>query len=224
MKYIGERMKNKRKILTIATVFLFVFVQFSIVEASETKQQEGKQTLVELAAVNEEGIFDIQKIYLNEEELNEFQEAIERLIDKLEKAESIEKIEEIISNDPISNIPFIGTILSTIFKKFSLGRGFVISSGKCYKLNPLKRTKINLIKRLSLWHYLSFDGLNARTIVVKPLKFDMKILRGTQVGLMRKFFGIHVFISKPFPAKSSSFFLGTAKRINGIQLAPIGEN
>ena len=49
----------------------------------------------------------------------------------------------------------------------------------------------------------------------------MKVLKGLQIGFMSRFIGLYLFVARKLPEKSYTFFMGTARRINGIQL-PFG--
>jgi hypothetical protein len=209
----------KRKIMAIIVILLFVAIQFSIVEADPGTKKE-KQS-VEIGAINSDEIIDIKEVILSEEELLKLESYISTLFEKIQSAKSWQNLKEIINNNPIPNIPILGPILKIFLSKLSLNRGFVISNGRGYDFNILKRNALKIRKKIAIWHYSSIEGLGSKTIILKPLKFNMKVLSGTQFGLMTKFFGIFLHISRNLPEKSHTFFMGTAKHINGIQLPSI---
>ena len=197
-----------------------VTIPFGIAGASELQlsQETDETVLLEIAVFDEYDTITTETITMTEEDLIDLEETISILMDNIESAESWEELENILSSFQQNGI--IGSIIGKLLSKLNLfkTRGFVVSSGHFYKLNPFKKTEIDIKKGFTFWHYSSGSLFKDRTIIFKPLQFKMKILTGTQFGFMYKFFGIYLFISSKLPNKSYSFFIGTAKRINGIQL------
>ena len=210
----------KNKILAISTILLLLTIPFGVVGANELQatQQSEQSMSIEIGILDEDNSISVETLTLDEEELIELEEMITVLMNEIESAENWQEIESILNNHKTNGI--IGTIITRLLSKLSLfrSRGFVISSGHFYKLNPFKKSRIKLHKGFGFWHYSSGKIFKDRTIIIKPLQFNIKILKGIQFGFMYKFFGIYIIIPKKIPDKSYSFFMGTTKRINGIQL------
>jgi hypothetical protein len=209
-----------KKILAIFTILLLMTIPFGIAGASNFQSNEHNEEPISLkiAVFDEDYTITTETVTLNEEELIELEVTISSLMDEIESAESWEDVENILLN--FKSGGFIGLIISNILPMFSLfrTRGYVISSGHFFKLNPFKTNRVKISNMFGFWHYSSGKIFKDRTIMIKPLEFRLKILSGLQFGFMYKFFGIYLFISRRIPNKSYSFFMGTAKRINGIQL------
>ena len=192
-----------------------------ITQASETQanEQSNGTVSIELVGVSEDGAITAETISISEEELAELENTISIIMDKIQSATSWEELQNIINNLPIKN-GIITSLILKILSKFKLliSRGLIISLGHSFKLNPFKRNSFKLRQRLIFWYYTG--KTSDRTIILQPLAFKMKILKGLQFGYMSKFFGIYIFIAKKLPQKSLTFFIGTVRRTNGIQLIP----
>jgi hypothetical protein len=215
-------MKMKRKIIAIWIILLLIAIPFSIAQASETyeEEQNNENISIEIAAVNEDGSIITEIFTFSEEEIEDFESTITNLMDAIQSATSLKEIENILENIPTQNGIFM-SIFSKLFSKIFSGfqgmrnRGFVISHGHSFKLNPFKKNSFKIRKKSTFWHYSNGEKSSDRTIIFKPVALKMNILSGRQFGRMSNFLGIYIFIAKRFPQKSITFFMGTARRING---------
>ncbi|UCF50711.1 MAG: hypothetical protein JSU91_04310 [Thermoplasmatales archaeon] len=216
-------MKGRKKILAIFFILLLITMPLGIVHASETSEIEENNNIisVEIAALDSDEILKTEKILLSEEELIEFENTISILIEKIQSAESWEEVKGIINNLLDGDKPGIFSLIKGLFSKILVGRTYVISSGHGYKYNPLKKGSIKIRKKLLLWHYSSGEMLKDRTIILKPLSFKMRVLKGSQFGVMTRFTGLFMYTARKFPQKSYTFFIGIARRANGLQM-PFG--
>lgn len=216
-------MKGRKKILAIFFILLLITMPLGIVQASETSEiEENNNTIsVEIAALDSDEILKTEKILLSEEELIEFENTISILIEKIQSAESWEEVKGIINNLLEGDKPGIFSFIKGLFSKILVGRTYVISSGYGYKYNPLKKGSIKIRKKLLLWHYSSGEMLKDRTIILKPLALKMRVLKGSQFGVMTRFTGLFMYTARKFPQKSYTFFIGIARRANGLQM-PFG--
>ncbi len=204
----------KRKILAIFAMFLMLSMPLGVVQASETKKNSSIR--LEIKTVSKEGNTITEELFTNAEELQEFQDIIKKLFEKLRNAENFNTILKIL-------LRFSGRdnkLFNRVFKLFTKtkltgSRAFVLSSGLCYDINPLKQDQFKIRKRSTFWRY-STGTINPRTLILKPFKLDSNILTGTQFGFMRKFTGIYIHISRTIPEKSYTFFMGTAKNAIGL--------
>lgn len=219
-------MEVKRKIIAIWLVLLLVAVPVGIAGAEETQEdEEPNETFVlELAAVAADGSLTSEQLLVSEEDLVELQNAVSTVMNELESMSAFDwgilqdLIERIFGDDS----SFVGKLLSIFSNlRISKNRGFVISSGHGIDLSPLKKITFKIRKKVGFWHYNS-NGMTAdRTIIVKPLALNMKILNGRQFGIMSGFLGIYISVSKGFLRESYTMFMGTARHINGVEGIPI---
>ncbi len=213
-------MEGKRKIMAIWIILLLITIPLGIVQASETAEiRENNETIsVEIATLDSDEILKTETIFLTEEELIEFENTISILIDRIQSAESWEGIKNIINNALEGNKLGIFSIIKTLLSKIISFRTYVISSGHGYKLNPIRKGSIRIRKKLSVWHYTSGELFKDRTIILKPLALKMRVLKGSQFGMITRFTGAFIYVARKFPQKSYTFFLGTARHVNGIQM------
>jgi hypothetical protein len=213
-------MEGKRKIMAILTILLLMTMPIGVVQASKTieKKTENKSIPIEIITLDSDKIQKKQTIHITEEELEEFENTVSILIDKIQSANSWQGIRNIINNFLKGNKFGIFTILKALLSKIIAFRTYVISSGHSYKFNPIKKGSLKIRKRLSLWHYSSGKMIKDRTIILKPLALKFKILKGSQFGIMTRFTGAHIYVARRFPQKSYTFFMGLARHASGIQI------
>jgi len=213
-------MEGKRKIMAILIILLLLTIPLGIVQASESyiKNEENEYIAVEFVSLNSDEIITTETLYITEEELEEFENTISILIDKISSADSWQSIRDIIKKFLEGNNLGIFTIFKKFLSKIIAFRTYVISSGHGYKLNPIKKGSIRIRKRASFWHYTSGKLIRDRTIILKPLALKMKVLKGSQFGMMTRFTGAYIYIARKFPQKSYTFFMGIARHASGIQM------
>lgn len=208
----------KRKIVAIFAMFLMISIPFGIVDAREVKEKESIR--LEIASISEEGNILIEEFFTNEEELTIFQGLISELFEKIRNSQNLGEILQILQmfrgrNNRLFKIVFKMLTRNRLFNN----RAFVLSSGTCYDLNPLKQDQVKIRKRTTFWRYSS-GTINSRTFILRPFQLNNKVLTGTQFGFMRKFTGIYIHISRTIPEKSYTFFMGTAKNAFGLDFTP----
>ncbi len=204
----------KRKIVAIFAIFIMVSIPLGIVNAGET--QEKKTIRIALSTISEEGNILTENFYTSEKELTDFQNLITNLFEKVENLENIDGILELLQRFQLRKNPLFSNALKLFNRnKICKNRAFILSSGTCYEINPLKTNEFKMRKSFSFWRY-SEGSINPRTIILKPFRFNVKNLVGNQFGFMSKFTGIYIHISRTIPEKSYTFFMGTAKNAMGI--------
>jgi hypothetical protein len=219
---IRKNMKIKQKIIALSTVLLLLTIPLSIAEANESSEKFNNETLkVEILTAKPDGTLTTEKIILSEEDLAELEYKISQLMDAISSIKdwgSLRyQIEKILGQD---NPLLENTLKIFSIYHLSINRGFVISSGHGYDFTPLKRLSFKITKMVAFWHYGSNGLIEDRTIILKPFVPDMKILIGKQFGAMTNFIGIYFFVSKGFLRESYTFFMGTARYINGFDFIP----
>jgi len=213
-------MEGKRKVMAILIILLLMTMPLGIVQASNSyvKSEENESIPIEIISLNSDEILTKDTIYITENELEELENTISILIDKISSADSWNSVRNIINNFLEGNKLGIFTILKTLFSKIIAFRTYVISTGHGYKLNPIRKGSIRIRKRVSLWHYSSGKMIKDRTIILKPLALKMKILKGSQFGMMTRFTGAYIHVPRKFPQKSYTFFMGMVRHASGIQM------
>lgn len=222
-------MEMKRKIIAILAVLLLFAIPFNVAQAGEIQNEE--TTSVEIGDINENGDLITETFSLPEEQLVELEAVLSVISEKIGSANSLQEIENIIQNIQIKSgisgtivskiISIITTFIRKIITTFRLffDRSLVFSSGHGYRLNPLKHTELfKITKKFAFWHYSNKGAIKDRTIIFRLRGLKMRILTGGQFGWMRNFFGLYIYIARRIPRMSYTFFMGTARRINGIQV------
>ena len=225
----------KNKIIAIFVIMTLIAISFSAVQASEiNKIEKNDKISIEIGTITEDGASEIETFLLSEGQILELETFFATITQKMESATSWEEINFIL--DEIPDMP--GTLMDIINKiilkikfiihnilaKFKLyfNRGFIVSFGHNYKLNPFKKSDIKLMKNFAMWRYSDKALLKDRTVIFKmtkdPLVSKIKTLKGMQFGFMVNFIGLHIHIARKFPAHSTTFFLGIARYVNGLQL------
>jgi len=218
-------MVMNRKGMAIFVILLLIAMSVSIAEAGEVSVNEQNQGIipVELTAMNPDGTQTTENLYITEQDLTKLENAISTIMDQIQSANDLngnklrDIIEKILGNDN-SLLGRILGIFTTL--KLTRNRGFVISSGRGIDCTPLDKISFKINKRFAAWFYNAYGVIGDRTLIVKPLALDMKILRGKQIGFMTKFIGVYISVSQGFLRNSYTMFMGTARNINGIQLSP----
>lgn len=215
-------MDIKRKIIAISIMVLFLAIPLNIADANTvSKIQENEPFVLEIVTFDPDRYFNTEEITFFEEDFKKLDNAISTFMNLIVSTTDLnwnflkDLIERIFGEDN----PLFGKILE-IFSllKLSRNRGFVISSGYGYDLNPLNKFTFKIRKKATFWHYNS-NGVSSRTIIVKPLSLKMKILNDRQFGFMSRFIGVYFFISRGFLKETYTFFMGTARHINGFQFS-----
>jgi len=233
----------KNKFIAIFVIMTLIALSFSAVQAGKIQKIEknDEKIPIEIGTITEDGKSICEKFLLSEEQIVELETFFSAITQQMESASSWEEIKEIIDKIPENN-GLISGLISKIIKKIKYiinsiisymklyyARGFVISFGHNYKFNPFMKSKIKLTKTFCMWRYsnkaIGKTILKDRTIIFKtikdPLANRIKVLKGIQFGYMAHFFGLYIHLARKLPAKSSTFFLGTARYINGLQLSLI---
>lgn len=212
-------MEMKRKILAILMVLMFFAIPFSFAQASNTNEEQGNNSVaVEIASFNEDDSLTSETFTLKDGELAEFENILSVLMDRVQTAGNWNEILSILDNfaDQRGIIKSIITRLISSLKNLRY-RGFVMSLGHNLRLNLFKKNSYKIRQNSKFWFYINGGKTKDRTIILKPFSLKFDILKGIQFGHMSNFFGIYIYIAKKFPQKSTTFFMGTAGRINGRQ-------
>jgi len=222
----------KNKIIAIFVIMTLIAISFSAAQASEINKigENDKKISIEIGTFTEDGTSKIETFLLSEGQILELETFFEAITQKMESASSWEEINCILDEIPDAPGPLIEIInkikfiINNILAKIKLyfNRGFVVSFGHNYKLNPFKKSEIKLMKNFAMWRYSNKAMLKDRTVIFKmikdPLSTKIKTLKGMQFGFMVNFIGLHIHIARKFPAHSTTFFIGMARYINGLQL------
>lgn len=216
-------MEIKRKITAILIILLLLAIPVSIAQASEVTEEinQNETIAVEIVSLNEDGTTNTETLFLSEQEITELENNLNKIMEELESISDWNFIDELIEKILDSENPITGKLVGIISSlKMIKKRSFVISTGRGIDYNPLKKITFKIRQRVAFWHYNSNSMLNGKTIILQPLKLNMKILRGAQAGFMTRFTGIYLSISRGFLKESYTMFMGIARHVNGLQLTP----
>jgi hypothetical protein len=178
--------------------------------------------------VDESGISSLP-VSLPQEDVDSFLSKIKDLSEQINTDETYRGLLKIFadfSDSMDGNSPLDRQIFNTL-GDINLGvlgkRVFVMSYGHGLHINPLRKFQINLFRPSHLfWYYPSTThSLFAdRTIVIDPNPVRIRIMDGRQIGIMKRFIGIYVFIPGKSTMENTVFFVGYAYRVMGLDLSP----
>jgi hypothetical protein len=221
----------KKQVLVIGVIVLFIGVGFNpaIAYFAPEKDIEEVNINLEYSTIGLDTSIKNQKIKLSESEFLDLQNMLLELIEKLDSVNEPDDFEEIItsilSNDRIFGFkhPIIEWILNFLSSyKLPRSRSLVISQGWGFKINPFRNHRFDIYRPLTIWQYSDNWGFNipGRTFILKLSPFNTEILHDRQIGCMTHFFGLYIFVSQPIPQKCWTFFVGSARRVIGIDFDP----
>ena len=211
----------KTKILAIWVILLLIAIPIGIAGASQTSTGNNRSVAVQLGSVTDEGIFDTETVLMNEAELIELENAFTDIIEKAKSVKGSNGLTDLIDNVLGGNNPIKYRISKSILKtKMSHSRVFIISFGRNYDFNPFKQNDLKIRKPFTMWHYSANTMIKGRTLIIRPLALmSSELISGRQFGIMTKFTGFYLHVSRTFPEQSYTFFIGTARHANGIELS-----
>jgi len=209
------------KTIVICIIFLFIGIAVKPVTAfQKTNDFTEEKNNLNFSIISYGKTQTINKISINNEQLNELKNILSSLIEKLQNSKNNKEIIEIIKDLQIGKNRNLLSILFAPLNMIKRMRNsqFIISIGSYYNLNPFKNTKTTSSLPIHFWHYSgeSVFKLPSQTVIIEKKPFKIKDLQGPQFGIMTRFKGIYVYISNPFPEKSYSFFIGTSFHSVGI--------
>ena len=190
-----------------------------VVNADETTDDQ-ESIILELISSNSDGILNTEQFSITDEELFEIENIISNIFENLEGINDWGQFLEVLKNLNIRQNSIISRVIKILTKsKITQSRSFIISSGHGYSFSPLQKNQFKLRKKFTFWHYSSDERVAGRTLIIQPLKFKIKLLRGTQFGFMNKFTGIYLNIKRSLPEKSYTFFMGMARTARGMDFS-----
>ena len=211
----------KCKFLAIGAALLF----FGLLAVPATASEE--KTTIECSFVDVGGKISKEKVVLSEKNLEKLEGLITKFINALQVAKSTEEVSQAISTF-CTGCHHLGLLKHFIFIRplayfrFVPCCSFVVSKGYGYRFLPFKYSNFRIYKPLTIWHYTNKYRLGAlcpsKTVIVRWLPFHVKTLTGVQLGFMTNFFGIYIYIAKPLPKKSFTFFMGFARHATGVEV------
>ena len=222
-------MKNSifRKSLVILIIALFSIINIIPAIANEsTIENKNDNIILEYATIDHKGSTCLNQISLSENELVNIQNKLSILFEELQIQNNNEEIINVLKSYLNKNdYPILSGILSNLFNMDFIGkRKLVISQGMGLNLNPLKDSKIAMVKPVTTWLYSDSNNLlpiPSATGVLSINPFKIKTYMGPQFGVMLRFRGIYLNIGQTSTMQSYTFFIGTARHIGGFEFTPI---
>ena len=169
-----------------------------------------------------------------EEELEELESFMPKLMEEMAKATSCAELLKILNAfiKDCGNRPIIGFLLEIVKEIMNVmnnindlrplkTNAFIMSWGFANKINPFKDNKFQLYRPLTAWYYSGKSNLllNSRTIIIDFHPFNIKMLTGRQIGFMRNFAGIYFHRETTLTDKSYTFFMGKTAAVRGFDLS-----
>lgn len=211
-----------KKLFTLGTAFLLL----GLLAVPATAEKQNKAFL-ELSMIGSNGKIKTEKISLNEKALEKFEKLIKEFIDSLRNAKSSAEANKAVATF-YTGCHHLGLLRYFIFiRPIAYFRlipccSFIVSKGYGYRLLPFKYSSVRIYKPLTIWHYTNIYRFGvvypSRTVIIRWLPFHVKTLTGVQMGFMTNFLGIYIYIAKPLPKKSFTFFMGFARHAAGIEI------
>lgn len=226
IKQKGFKIMNKKAILAIGIIALFAGMTISPVTADSTQT-----TQVKVLANN--GLLSTEELAFSAEELEVLDAVLEELSEKMQTAESYDQVVDILNEfiRGYGRYPTIIALMKLFIKTVTLNtniyqltpfrhRAFIMSWGFSNKMNPLKENKLNLFRPLTCWHYTGRSEyiLNSRTVIIDPYPFNVRMMDGRQIGIMRNFVGVYLY-RRTLGDKDMTLFFGRAAGIVGMDLS-----
>lgn len=217
-------MIKNHKMVVIVVIVLFVGLSIGPVTANEFPENELRDEVVniECALFDLDDSVTIEKFTLSEQELKELEVILSEFMEKIQSATDRNDVVNIIDTFFGNKHPVLSFILKPLnICKMFRNRAFVVSQGWSYKLNPFKDNSVETQKPFNCWYYSDqskFEMLS-RTFILRHgrlLDMDIECLHGTQIGMMTRFKGIYIYVARPSPEKSYTFFMGTTHHIMGL--------
>ncbi len=220
-------MIENRKMIVMGVIALFVGLSIGPVNALEFPENEMQDEVVniEYALVDLDGTVIIEKFTLSEQEFEELEVMLSEFMEKIQSATDHDDVMNILNTFLRNRHPVLSFILKPLssYKMFR-DRAFIVSQGWGHKLNPFKNSSAEIYKLFNFWHYTNRSefGMPSGTFILRHgslFDTDAKFLRGIQIGMMTRFRGIYVYIARPLPEKSYTFFMGTTHHVVGLDFA-----
>ena len=208
----------------VGVVALFVGLSITPVNALEFPEDEMQDEVVniEYALVDFDGNTVIEKFALSNQEFIELEVMISEFMEKIQSTTNRDDAMNILNTFLMNRHPVLSFILKPLssYKMFR-NRVFVVSQGWGHKLNPFKNSSAEIYKLFNFWHYNNQSelGIPSGTFILRHGRLfntDAKCLCGTQVGVVTRFRGIYIYVARPLPEKSYTFFMGTALHVVGL--------
>jgi hypothetical protein len=213
-------MGKKYGIISMGVIALFVGLALHPASAGESTENKSSEVMVEYSYVADDGSIFKEKITISEAELQELQEQLSGIFEKIKSKFDVSEIEKMISEITIlaKHPKLRGLILKMMRMMPRRSMAFVMSYGSSSKLNPFKSSEIKIKDRFSFWRYSGAGAVKPKTFILRPFRKNFEMLQGTQIGVMGRFNGLYIYIARKMPKMSYTFFMGGTNFIKGIDL------
>jgi len=205
-------------------ILLLISIQPVFAETPTT--QDNRE--VECMIVDETGVLS-SSLLLEQDEIDSFLEQITGLSDQIESEDTYLGLLRTVtaflddSNDDSVLEQELFKTVGDLHLNLAGKRVFVLSYGHGVQINPLRRFQVNLLRPSYLfWLYPGSSHIigKDRTIIIDPNPFHVTTYDGRQVGIMKRFIGLYIFIPNKDSRESTVFFAGYAYRVLGLDLSP----
>ena len=213
-------MKKKYGIIAVGIIALLVSLSFSPATATDVAKEKTSEIEMKYSFFSEDGSIFTEKLKISEEDLEELKEKLSEIMEQIKNKYDFSKIEKMVNRIKLLiKYPKLREFTLKMIKLMPRkSMAFVMSYGSCYKLNPFRKTEIKIKNRFTFWRYSGTTTVEPKTYILRPFRKDFDVLKGTQMGFMSKFTGLYIYVAKNMPKMSNTFFFGTARFVQGIDL------
>jgi len=221
-------MKKTTPLFVIGTILLFIGLSVSPVLAGP----ENTETIA-FSYINEDQILSTQTLTLSQTELQEFNQLMSNVMEKIKSATdyatALSIVKDYIDGCCGSHSKLKNVFMLLMRNMFNAGTShpsirqnvMVLSSGFTNTPFSLRGTRINMHRAFTIWFYTLNSNLlvKSTTMIVDPYPFNVKTLTSRQFGMMRGFTGLYITQYSTTAHKDFTYFIGSAKNAMGYDLS-----
>lgn len=205
---------------------LVCMLMFSLIIPVTSVGAEAEQGMVfkpvKFLLFNQDGSVTEETTVLSGEETLDVWSILSKLVERIHSAKDYNGVMQTLKDfREKQNNRFIQMLVNALMKrKPSMDKLFIVSYGSGYRFNPFKTSEFAVKKRFAFWHYSSKSPISysSKTVMVDPYPFQMKVLNGWQLGMMRGFSGVYVYMPDTTSGRYNTFFVGFAAHARGMDL------
>lgn len=213
----------KNKIIALALTLLISLPATNAFAPSSENQKIEQNKTITATFFLKDGSIKNEQIELTPDEIEEIQEIISKIMETIQSTDNqniTDIIKDILNRNRENNL--IQKMLNILENRPLQKRAFIISDGYGSRIDIQRKTKLNLFKSITLWHYFGLQSLNrSETIIVDPMNPitpEVSRIKGWQMGTMRRFIGIHLDRPGNILDKKHVFFMGYAYKVRTLDL------
>ena len=215
----------KKKLMGLLVCMLLISTVLPVASVGGRAAQNMDVKPVKLLLFDQDGSVTQEIMTLSGKETFNVWSILSKLVEKIQSAKDYNGVIQTLKNlREKQNNRFIQLLTDALMKrKPSMKKLFIVSYGSGYRFNPLKTSEFAVKKRFAFWHYSGKSPISSssRTVMMDPYPFQMKVLNGWQLGIMRGFSGVYVYMPDTTSSRYNTFFIGFASHARGMDIATL---